>query len=128
MGATLFSLFGMLALILASVGLYSAISYGVSQRGHEFGVRMALGAQVADVLTLIMAQGIRAAVIGVLLGSAAALIAGRLVAALLFRTSPHDPCILVLVAAVIVAIAVAATFIPAWRASRVDPVTALRAD
>ena len=128
MGAVLFSVFGVLALIIASVGLYSAISYGVTQRRQEFGVRMALGAQIDDVVRLVMGQGVRAAVGGVVIGLVVALLAGRFVADLLFRTSPRNPVVFGVVAAAILVVAVLATFVPAWRASRVDPATALRFD
>jgi len=126
--ATLFSLFGALALIIAAGGLYSVISYGVTQRRHEFGVRMALGAQVGDVVRQVMDQGVRAALIGLALGSAIAFVAGRFVETLIFQTSPRSPSAFAVAAALIVIVALAATFIPAWRASRVDPVTALRGD
>jgi ABC-type antimicrobial peptide transport system permease subunit len=89
---------------------------------------MALGAQTDDVVRLVMAQGIRAAVGGVLLGSVVAVLAGRFVVDLLFRTSPKDPLVFVLVAVLILGVAIVAAFFPAWRASRVDPATALRAD
>jgi len=128
LGAVLFSLFGALALLIASVGLYSSISYAVTQRRHEFGVRMALGAQVGDVLQLVMTQGVRAALGGVVVGSVAALLAGRFVTDLLFQTSPRNPMVFAVVTGLILAIAAVATFIPAWRASRVDPVAALRAE
>jgi len=128
MGAVLFSVFGALALLIASVGVYSAISYGVTQRRQEFGVRMALGAQVDDVVRLVMTQGMRAAVGGVAVGLVAALLAGRFVTDLLFRTSPRNPVVFAIVASVILVVAVVATFVPAWRASRVDPATALRSD
>ena len=128
MGAVLFSLFGALALVIASVGLYSAISYAATQRRHEFGVRMALGAQIADVMRLVLAQGARAAVVGVAAGLIAALLAGRFVADFLFKTSPRNLAVFVAVTVLILAVAVIATFVPAWRASRVDPITALRAE
>jgi len=127
-GATLFSLFGALALLIAAGGLYSAISYSVTQRRHEFGVRMALGAQIADVVRLVMDQGVRAALTGLALGSLIALAAGRFVETLLFQTSPRSPSAFAVAATLIVIVAIAATFIPAWRASRVDPVTALRGE
>jgi len=127
-GATLFSLCGALALVIAAIGLYSAISYGVAQRRHEFGVRMALGARVADVVRLVMDQGIRAALIGVMLGTAVALMLSRFVAPLLFQTSPRAPSAFALAATIIVAVAALASFFPAWRASRVDPVSVLRGD
>jgi hypothetical protein len=127
-GATLFTLFGALALLIAAMGLYSAISYSVVQRQHEFGVRVALGARIADVVRLVMNQGVRAALFGVVVGSIAALGAGRLIESLLFQTSPRNPAAFTLAAVVIVIIAAAASFVPAWRASRVDPVTALRGE
>lgn len=128
MGATLFAMFGALALLIAAVGLYSAISYGVAQRGHEFGVRVALGAQVGDVVRLVMGQGVRGAALGVILGSVAALLAGRFVADLLFQTSPRDPAVFAVVAGLILLVAAVASFFPAWRASRVDPARALRGE
>ena len=127
-GATLFTLCGALALAIAAIGLYSAISYGVAQRRHEFGVRMALGARIADVVRLVMDQGIRAALAGVLLGVAAALALGRFIAPLLFQTSPRTPSAFALAATIIVVVAAVASFFPAWRASRVDPVSVLRGD
>ncbi len=127
-GATLFSIFGGLALLIAAMGLYSAISYSVVQRRHEFGVRMALGARIADVVRLVMDQGVRAALLGIVAGSLIALVAGRFVEALLFQTSPRSPVAFALAALVIVSVAAAASCVPAWRASRVDPVTALRGD
>ena len=127
-GATLFSLFGGLALVIAAMGLYSAISYSVVQRRHEFGVRMALGARIGDVVRLVMDQGVRAAVIGVVLGSVAALLLGRFITSLLFQTSPRSPAAFGVAAALIVLVAAAASFVPAWRASRVDPVAALRGE
>jgi putative ABC transport system permease protein len=128
MGATLFTTFGVLAVLVAALGLYSAISYRVIQRRHEFGVRMALGAHIADVIRLVMGQGVRAAAIGVSAGCLAALLAGRYIADLLFQTSPRSPVVFGAVAVIMLLVAVAATFIPAWRASRVDPATALRTD
>jgi predicted permease len=128
LGATLFSLFGGLAAVIAALGLYSAISYRVSQRRHEFGVRLALGAQVRDIIGLVMGHGVRAAFVGVLVGCAASFVAGRYVVDLLFDTSPKDPVVFAVVAALAISVAAAATLIPAWRSSRVDPSTALRAD
>jgi predicted permease len=127
-GATLFSLFGALALVIAAMGLYSAISYSVVQRRHEFGVRIALGARIRDVVRLVMDQGIQTAVIGTVMGSLAALSLGGAIAPLLFKTSPREPAAFALAAVVIVVVAALASFVPAWRASRVDPVAALRGD
>lgn len=126
MGATLFTMFGVLALVIAAVGLYSAIAYGVAQRAHEFGVRMALGAQFRDVVGLVMRQGVRATLAGVVLGSLAALGADRFIAGLLFERSPRDPVVFAGVAALVCLVAVAASWAPARRAARVDPARALR--
>jgi len=127
-GASLFTLFGGLALVIAAIGLYSAISYTVAQRRHEFGVRMALGAQIPDVVRLVMDQGIQAAVIGTVVGAVVAASLGGVVAPLLFQTSPREPVAFALAAVVIVVVAALASFVPAWRASRVDPVSALRGE
>jgi predicted permease len=128
LGATLFTAFGALALIVAIVGIYSTVSYGVSQRMHEFGVRVALGARVHDMLTLVMGEGLRMVALGVVLGIALALAAGRLISKLLYAIGPSDPGVMLLVSAILLIVAAVATLLPAWRAARVDPVTALRAD
>jgi predicted permease len=128
LGATLFTGFGFLALIVAIVGIYSSVSYSVNQRTHEFGVRVALGARLMDVLQLVVGEGLRVVAIGVLLGLALALAAGRLIAALLYGIAPSDPGVMVFVSAALLIVAVFATLLPAWRAARVDPVTALRAE
>ena len=128
LGAALFTAFGLLALLVALVGIYSAVSYTVSLRTHEFGVRIALGARTADVLRHVVARGLRAVAIGVGLGIALSLAAGRLVAALLYGVKPGDPLVLLGVAAALLAAAALAALVPAWRAARVDPVTALRTD
>ena len=128
LGAQLFTLFGGIAAIIAALGLYSAISYSVTRRRHELGVRRALGAQIADVVRLVVGQGARATVVGIAVGLLAALASARFVRDFLFETSPRDPVVLAAVAVLMLAVALAATFIPAWRASRVDPVAALRAD
>lgn len=128
LGATMFSVFGGLALLLAAVGLYSVISYGVLQRRHELGVRVALGAQVQDILGMVVGEGMRLTAFAVGLGLLLAWAAGRWVAPLLFETSPHDARIFGGVALALLLIALVATLIPARRAARVDPNTALRAD
>jgi putative ABC transport system permease protein len=128
LGATMFTIFGGLALIVAAVGLYSVIAYGVAQRTHELGVRIALGAARRDVIGLIVGEGTRVAVLGIVIGIGAALFAGKYVAPLLFEVSPRDPAIFVAIAIVLFLVALAASWIPARRASRVDPNVALRAD
>ena len=128
LGATMFTVFGLLALVLAAIGLYSVIAYNVAQRTHELGVRVALGAQVPDLVRLVLVEGMRLALVGVLLGAGIALIVGRWVKPLLFAVSPRDPVVFVAVAVVLLAIAALASFIPARRAGRVDPMRALRTE
>ena len=126
LGASMFSAFGLLALVLAAIGLYSVIAYNVAQRTHELGVRMALGAQRSDVLRLVVSEGLRLAIVGVVLGAAIAFGAGRWIKPLLFDESPRDPVVFVLVALALVLVSLAASWIPARRASRVEPTRALR--
>jgi predicted permease len=128
LGATMFLVFGLLALVLAAVGLYSVIAYTVAQRTQEIGVRIALGASVGDVVRLVLGEGIRFAVVGIVLGGAIALGASRWVGPLLFSVSPKDPVVYGLVAGVLLASAMLASAIPALRASRVDPNVALRSE
>jgi predicted permease len=127
-GATMFLVFGGLALVLAAIGLYSVIAYGVVQRTQEIGVRIALGAGARDVVRLVLGEGVRFALAGIVLGGAIALGAGRWLGPLLFSVSPRDPMVYGVVAAVLLAAAVLASAIPAVRASRVDPNVALRGD
>jgi predicted permease len=127
-GATMFVAFGGLALLVSAVGLYGVIAYNVTQRLHEVGVRIALGAKVGDVLRLIMGQGIRFALAGVVLGSVLALVASRWVQPLLFRQSARDPSVYAMVGALLVIVAVLASSLPALRATRADPNAALRAE
>lgn len=124
----MFGAFGVLALVLAAVGLYSVLSYDVSRRAHELGVRLALGATAAIVARLVVGAGMRVTLVGGVIGVAAAVAAGRVVAPLLFRTSPRDPVVFATVGAVLLGAALAATLVPAWRAMRVDPMTALRSE
>jgi predicted permease len=128
LGATMFTVFGMLALLVAAVGLYSVIAYNVVQRTHELGVRVALGAQSQDVVRLVVGEGLRVSVAGIVIGSVVALGAARYVGPLLFRVSPRDPLVLGGVAAALLTVAVVASVLPAWRATRVDPSVALRGD
>lgn len=127
-GATMFLGFGALALILAGLGLYSVIAYAVAQRTQELGVRIALGASVGRLIRMIVKQGVLFAAAGIVIGSAIALWAGRWLAPLLFAQSPNDPVVYGSVAAVLLVVAVAATLVPALRATRVSPTEALRAD
>jgi putative ABC transport system permease protein len=128
LGATMFVAFGMLALVLAAIGLYSVIAYGVTQRTRELGVRVALGAQVPDVLWLVLRDTIRFTILGLLLGGAIALAAGRWVEPLLFGERATDPLVFGAVTGILALTAVTASIVPARRASRVDPNMALRAD
>jgi ABC-type antimicrobial peptide transport system permease subunit len=122
----LFGGFAGLALLLAAIGTYGVLSYLVTQRWREIGIRMALGAGRETVLRSVMAHGLTLTLIGLAAGVAVALVLTRLMEALLFEVSPHDPATLVGVAALITAVAAAASLIPAFRATRVDPIVALR--
>jgi predicted permease len=128
LGATMFAVFGGLALALAAIGLYSVIAYSVAQRTHEMGVRVALGARSVDLVRLIVRDGMRVAVVGVLIGAIAAAVAGRWIAPLLFDVSARDPVVFGAVVIVLFGVALAASWLPALRASRIDPNEALRAD
>jgi predicted permease len=124
----LFGLFAGLALVLASVGLYGVVAYAASQRTQEFGIRMALGAQSADVLRMVLGHGLRLALIGVAIGIAGALAAARVIGTLLFGVQPYDPLTLTCVALVVTVIALAACWLPARRATKIAPTVALRAE
>lgn len=128
LGATMFVAFGGLAIVLAAIGLYSVIAYDVVQRTHELGIRIALGARVRDLVLLVIGDGLRVALLGGAVGALAALVAGRWIGPLLFDESPRDPVVYGAVAAVLVAVAILASGIPALRALRVDPNEALRAE
>ena len=120
--------FAALAMVLAAIGLYGLIAYSVTQRTHELGVRVALGASRGEIVRLVIGQGMRLALAGAAVGLAAALATARLVAGLVKGTEPNDPATLVAVVTVLLAVAAAATYLPARRAARVDPMTALRAE
>jgi ABC-type antimicrobial peptide transport system permease subunit len=128
LGATMFVAFGALAMVLAAIGLYSVLAYNVAQRTHELGVRRALGAQVRDVVGMVVGDGLRVAGVGVVLGVAVAVWAARFVEPLLFGVKARDPVVFGIVALVLVGVAVAASWVPAVRAGRVDPNVALRAE
>ena len=127
-GAKLFVAFGALALVVAAIGLYAVIGYNVAQRMHELGVRIALGAQSADVVRLVVGQGMGFAFAGALFGGAFAFFAARWVEPLLFNQSARDPVVFVSVAAILVGVAIMASSVPALRATRADPNRTLRAD
>lgn len=128
LGATMFLVFGGLAVLLAGIGLYSVIAYHVVQRRRELGVRIALGASTGRMLRLVVSEGVRFAALGVAIGAVMALAAGRWVGPLLFEQSPRDPVVFGGVALLLLAVAAAASAIPAHRATRLDPNTVLRAE
>jgi putative ABC transport system permease protein len=128
LGATMFLAFGGLALIVAAVGLFAVIAYNVEQRKRDLGVRIAFGAESADVLWLVVGQAMRFALVGVAIGSVIALGAGRWIRPLLFEESPADVSVYAVVAAALFAVALAASGIPALRAARTDPNLVLRSE
>jgi len=124
--AILLGIFAALALALAAIGLYGVIAYSASQRTHEIGVRMALGAGRSEVLRLVVIDGLRLTLLGLSLGLVGALAATRLLSSLLYGVKPQDPSTLVSVAILLAATAMLASYIPARRATNVDPMLALR--
>jgi len=124
--ATLLSIFAGLALLLAAVGIYGVLSQSVAQRTHEIGLRMALGAQRADVLRLVVVGGIAQALVGVGIGVMAALALTRFLSSLLYGVRPSDPATLAAVSALLTGVTLLAAYIPAYRAMKVDPMVALR--
>ena len=128
LGATLFTLFGLLAATVAGIGVYSSVSYAVSQRTHEFGVRVALGATWNRIVREVVSGGLRIVLVGVIVGVLLALGSGRLIASLMYDVSPYDPLSLLVASALLIAAATLACLVPAWRAGRSDPVIALRSD
>ncbi|PYV38172.1 MAG: hypothetical protein DMG06_26330 [Acidobacteria bacterium] len=122
----LLGIFAGVALVLAAIGIYGVISYSVSERTHEIGIRLALGAQPQEVLALMLKHGLILALIGVVLGLAASFAAARVLSSFLFAVTPHDPITFSIVSLVLIMITLLATYLPARRATKVDPVVALR--
>ena len=126
LAAQLIAVFAAVALTLAAVGIYGVMSYAVSQRTQEIGIRMALGAEREHVLRMVVRSGTLLALAGIAIGLAVAFVLARLIAALLFETSTADPPTFSVVPALLLAVALLASYLPARRAARVDPMTALR--
>jgi ABC-type antimicrobial peptide transport system permease subunit len=124
--AALLAIFGGMALFLAAIGLYGVMSYSVSQSTRELGLRMALGANIADLLRLVMSRGLVLTAGGIALGCLAAFLLTGLMRTILFKVSPRDPLAFGFAFLVMALVAIVACFLPAWRAARIDPVQALR--
>jgi ABC-type antimicrobial peptide transport system permease subunit len=124
----LFGLFAGLALLLATVGIYGVLTASVSQRTRELGIRMALGATARDVGRLIVRQGLKLVLIGIVIGVVSALALQRVIGKLLFGISPTDPLTFTMIAFLLIGVALLACWIPARRATKVDPLTALRSE
>ena len=120
--------FAVLALALSAIGIYGVLSYVVSRRTREIGIRLAIGAGRGQVLRLVLGSGIALSLVGIVIGLAAAASLSRLMGALLHDVAPGDPATFAAVAGTLTAVAIAASLVPAWRATRVDPVRALKAE
>jgi ABC-type antimicrobial peptide transport system permease subunit len=128
LGATMFGAFGLLAVLVAALGLYSVLAYDVSRRIRELGIRVALGASRGDIGRMVVGRAVRVAVLGAFIGFAIAIAAGPTVKPLLFETSAREPLAFLFAVVVLVTIALVAAVVPTRRASRVDPIIALRAE
>ena len=126
LAVTLVAIFGAMALFLAAIGWYAVMSYSVSQNTRELGVRMALGAAVGDVLRLVISRGLRLTIAGIAIGAIAAFALTRLMGNLLYKVSPRDPIAYGFALLILLGMALLACFLPARRATRIDPVRALR--
>jgi ABC-type antimicrobial peptide transport system permease subunit len=124
----LVGLFAVIALLLAAIGTYGVIAYSVNQRIHEFGVRMALGARPWDVVKTVLANGLKLAAVGIALGIVLGLMLSRLLSSLLYGVSAADPVAIASTCLIAILVASLACYVPAMRAMRTDPMTALRAD
>jgi ABC-type antimicrobial peptide transport system permease subunit len=124
--ATIVGSLGLIGLLLAAIGLYGVVSYTVAERTREIGIRMALGAQQSDAMTLILRQAMALTAIGTALGIVCTFYATRVLQEMLFGVSPHDPLTFGAVIALILAVALVASYVPARRATKVDPMVSLR--
>lgn len=126
LAVTLVAVFGAMALFLAAIGLYAVMSYSVSQGTRELGLRMALGASVGDLLRMVVSRGLRLTVTGIVIGAIAALVLTRLMGNLLYKVNPRDPLAFTSALAILLIVALVSCLLPAWRATRINPVRALR--
>jgi ABC-type antimicrobial peptide transport system permease subunit len=126
LAGTLFGVFGFVGLLLAAVGLYGVMSYAVSRRTHEIGIRLALGARVSKVRLLVIRQGMLLTLIALVLGLAGAFAVTKLFTSVLYGVRPHDPAIFALATLFLAMVALVACWVPSRRAANVDPLTALR--
>jgi putative ABC transport system permease protein len=123
---TLLTIFGAVALLLSAIGIYGVLAFGVAQRIREFGIRQALGADRASILSLVLKQGLRTAGVGMVLGLALSIVLGRFLETLLFGVTAHDVTVVASVMVLLFVVAIVACYVPARRATRVDPMVALR--
>ena len=123
---TLLTIFGAVALVLSAIGIYGVLAFGVAQRVREFGIRQALGADRSSILSLVLRQGLRTAGLGMALGLAGSVALGRYLQTLLFGVTPHDATVFGGVTVLLLGVAIVACYVPARRATRVDPMVALR--